>query len=82
MAENEKKTETQKPKSDKPSFFKKAWAWLKTIRPECKKITWASWQSVRQNSIVVIVVAIIFAIVLGILDFTFSEAIVGLSKLI
>ena len=87
MAENEKKT-TDKPvdkapkKSDKPSFFQRAKAWLKTVRAECKKVTWASWESVKSNSIVVIVVTVIFAVVLGILDYAFSNAIVGLSRVL
>ena len=87
MAENEKKT-TEKTvdqapkKAAKPSFFKRAGAWLKTVRSECKKVTWANWESVRQNSIVVIVVTVIFAVVLGILDYAFSNAIVGLSRVL
>ena len=93
MADNVKKTAPEKTadkaadkpvkaKSDKPSFFQRAIAWLKTVRAECKKITWASWESVRQNSIVVIVITVISAVVLGILDYAFSNAIVGLSRII
>ena len=90
MADNEKKpAETNAPaaeksakKKDKPSFFERAIAWLKTVRAECKKITWASWESVKQNSIVVIVITLISAVVLGLLDYAFSNAIVGLSRLI
>ena len=87
MADNEKKTAEQpaakpeKKKSDKPSVFKRFGAWLKTVRAECKKITWSSWESVRQNSIVVIVTSIAFAVVLGILDYLFNSAILGLSRL-
>ena len=87
MAENENKTTPEKTadkapkKSDKPSFFQRAKAWLKTVRAECKKVTWASWESVRQNSIVVIVTTIVFAVFLGILDYAFNSAILGLSRL-
>ena len=92
MADNEKKTAPEKAaaksaekpakaKSDKPSFFKRAKAWLKTVRAECKKITWASWESVKQNSIVVIVITLISAVVLGLLDFAFGNAIQGLSHI-
>ena len=84
MAENEKNTEvkkndTQKPekaKSDKPSTWNRIKAWFKSVKSECKKINWASWKSVRSNSIVVIVSA-----ALAILDYCFSGAIVGLSRL-
>ena len=88
MAEKEKKaaetTAAEKPakkKDDKPSFFQRAVAWLKTVRAECKKVTWASWDSVRQNSIVVIVVSVVSAVCLGILDYAFNSAILGLSRL-
>ena len=88
MADNEKKTaenaaaeKPAKKKSDKPSFFQRAGAWLKTVRAECKKITWASWDSVKQNSIVVIITSVAFAVVLGILDYAFNSAILGLSRL-
>ena len=88
MADKEKKpaeTAAQdkpaKKKDDKPSFFQRAIAWLKTVRAECKKVTWASWESVRQNSIVLIVTTIVFAVFLGILDYAFNSAILGLSRL-
>lgn len=88
MADKEKKTaetaasdKPAKKKDDKPSFFQRAIAWLKTVRAECKKVTWASWESVRQNSIVVIVTTIVFAVFLGILDYAFNSAILGLSRL-
>lgn len=88
MAENEKKVaenaaaeKPAKKKDDKPSFFQRAIAWLKTVRAECKKVTWASWESVRQNSIVVIVVSIVSAVFLGVLDYAFNSAILGLSRL-
>ena len=89
MADNEKKTaETNAPaaeksakKKDKPSFFERAIAWLKTVRAECKKITWASWDSVKQNSIVVIITSVVFAVFLGVLDYAFNSAILGLSRL-
>ena len=88
MADNEKKTaeikaaeKPAKAKDGKPSFFKRAIAWLKTVRAECKKVTWASWDSVKQNSIVVIVTSIVCAVFLGILDYAFNSAILGLSRL-
>lgn len=87
MAEKENKvveTAAQKPeksKDKKPSFLSRAGAWLKTVRAECKKVTWASWDSIKQNSIVVIITSIIFAVFLGVLDLVFSEAISGLTHL-
>ena len=82
MAENEKKTETQKaPKETNPSACKRLCTWFKSLKSECKKISWASWKSVRSNSIIVIVCVIIFSAVLAILDLAFNGAISGLSRI-
>ncbi|MBR4961795.1 MAG: preprotein translocase subunit SecE [Clostridia bacterium] len=93
MAENEKKaleaeqkkTEkaAEKPaKEKKPSIWKRLGAWFKSLRSEAKKISWASFKSVRYNSIVVIVCVVICSIIIGLLDYGFSAAIDGLSRLI
>jgi len=90
MANNEKKAleevKADKPakqeKEKKPSVFKRLGAWFKSLRAEAKKISWASWNSVRSNSIIVIIAVIICSVVIGILDYGFSAAIVGLSRLI
>ncbi len=76
-----KPAKKEKEKEKKPSFIARAGAWLKTVRAECKKVTWASWDSVRQNSIVVIVTSLVFAVFLGVLDFVFAQAISGLTNL-
>ena len=89
MAENEKKTELEKnadkkpakAKSDKPSIWKRIGNWFKSVKSECKKISWASWKSVRSNGTIVLVCVVIFSIVLAILDYCFSGAIVGLSRI-
>lgn len=90
MAEKEKKAleaaKAEKPakqeKDKKPSVFKRLGAWFKSLRSESKKISWASWESVRSNSIIVIIAAVICSVVIGLLDYGFSAAIVGLSHLI
>ena len=90
MAENEKKTaldtskeaKPEKVKSDKPSIWKRLGAWLKSVKSECKKVSWAGWKAVRSNSIIVIVCVLILSAVIGILDYCFSGAIVGLSRLL
>lgn len=94
MADNEKKAlETEqngkadkaaeKPaKEKKPSIWKRLGAWFKSLRAECKKISWASFKSVRYNTLVVIVCVVICGIITGLLDYGFSAAIVGLSRLI
>lgn len=80
MAENEKNTQ-KAPKEKKPSVWSRIGKWFKSLKSECKKISWASWKSVRSNSIIVIVSIIIFSAVLAILDLGFGGAISGLSKI-
>ncbi len=90
MADNEKKNELEKAaeskpakvKEDKPSVFARAKTWFKSVKSEWKKVAWASPKSVKNNTIVVLIGIIVFSAALGILDYLFSGAIVGLSRLI
>ena len=86
MSEIEIKTVQEKKetavKSDKPSVFKRMGAWFKSLRSEAKKVSWANAASVRKNTLVVVVCVLAVAVVLGILDFTLTKAIGGLSDLV
>ncbi len=98
MAENEKnevevKTETKKTeaaksekKSDKPSFFKRAGERMKRFfrenKSELKKIVWYDKKSTIRSSVIVVVAIVISALVLGILDFGFSQGLMALGKLV
>lgn len=80
--DDKKAAKVEKPKSDKPSFWERTKAWFRSVKAECKKISWANWKTVKSNSLIVIVCVVIFSIVLGILDYCFSQAIGGLARLI
>ncbi len=92
MAELEKKTaedsapeakkETAKPKKDKPSLFSRIAAWFRTTKAELKKIVWPSRETVLRNTALVLVAMVALSAVIGLLDYAFSTAIVGLSMLI
>ena len=83
MAENEKKTEKKvKAEEKKPSFFSRIGAWFRSLKAECKKITWASPKLVKQNTIIVVIAVAIVSIVIGLLDLGFNETIQGLATLI
>ncbi len=80
MAENEKNTEKKvKTEEKKPSVFARLAAWFRSLKSECKKITWASAKLVKQNTIVVVVSVAIVSIVIGLLDVAFSQTIQGLA---
>ena len=93
MAENEKKNglektvenmpaKAEKQKSDKPSLWSRLVSWFRSLRSESKKVAWANRKTVQTNSIIVIVCVLACSIVLGILDYLFNSAIVGLGMLI
>ena len=48
---------------------------FRAIKSEMKKIVWLPWKQVRKNTIVVIIAVIIIAIIIGVLDFAFSNGI-------
>ena len=54
---------------------------FRSLKSETKKVVWLPWDQVRKNSIVVIIVVVIFAIVIGLLDFAFSQGIINLGTL-
>ena len=85
MAEKEKKVAHTEDKPAKPEKKEKkkgkigeAWRGFKS---ETKKIVWPTWKQVLKNTGVVLVVVIVCAIIIGLLDYAFSEGIQALTKL-
>lgn len=82
MADKEKKvaeTEAKSRKSEKKKG-RLAGAW-RGFKSEVKKIVWPSWKQVLKNTAVVIVVVLICAVIIGALDYAFSQGIIALTKL-
>ncbi len=83
MADKEKKVvETSaKPaktvKEKKTGKVKEAWRGFKS---ETKKIVWPSWKQVFKNTGIVLVIVIVCAVVIGALDYAFSEGIRALAS--
>ena len=48
---------------------------FRALKSEMKKIVWFSWKDTRKSSIVVIVAVVIIALVIGVLDYAFSNGI-------
>ena len=82
MADKEKKVAETEAKSRKPEKkkgrVKGAWRGFKS---EVKKIVWPSWKQVLKNTAVVIVVVLICAVIVGALDYAFSQGIIALTDL-
>ena len=60
------------------SFFQKVGKWFREMKSELKKVVWPTWTQVVNNTVVVIVVSIIFAIVIGLIDTLAYEGIKAL----
>jgi len=98
MAENEKKTQDAevketavaekkaakpaKAKSDKPSLGSRIAAWFRSTKAELKKVVWTPKKTVIRNTALTLVAMAAFGLVIGLLDYAFSSAIVGLSLII
>ena len=82
MADKEKKVAVAESKPQKPEKkkgkVKDAWRGFKS---EVKKIVWPSWKQVLKNTFVVLVIVVICAVIIGALDYAFSQGIIGLTKL-
>ena len=87
MADQEKKVAELDAKPEKPAKVKKekkkgrlkeAWRGFKS---EVKKIVWPSWKQVLKNTGVVLAVVVICAIIIGALDYAFSQGIIALTEL-
>ncbi|MBO4220350.1 MAG: preprotein translocase subunit SecE [Clostridia bacterium] len=85
MAEKKKeveKTTAEKPaKKSKPGLFKRIAKFFRDYKSELKKIVWANPKQTLYRSIFVVVVVIVFGAVIGLLDYTFSQAINALAGL-
>ena len=80
MADKEKKVveASAKPvKEKKKGKIKEFW---KGFKSETKKIVWPTWKQVFKNTGIVLVIVIVCAIVVGALDYAFSEGIRALAS--
>ena len=91
MADIEKKTsEAAEKKADKPQKVKKdkkplgsrISSWFRGFKAEFKKIVWVTPKNVAINTAIVLVVVVAVAAVIGVLDYVFSQSIIGLGTLI
>ena len=85
MADKEKVVTAEKPqkpekvkKEKKKGRVKEAWRGFKS---ETKKIVWPTWKQVAKNTLVVLVVVLVFVLLIGALDFAFSHGIQALTDL-
>ena len=70
----------------KENWFTRKWTgltkWFRGMKSELKKVVWPTWSQVLNNTLVVIVVSVIFAIIIGLIDYLAYKGIVALLSLI
>ena len=70
----------------KENWFQRKWAgltkWFRSMKSELKKVVWPTWSQVVNNTVVVIVVSLIFAVIIGLIDWAAYEGIKALLGLI
>lgn len=78
----EKAKKSDKKADKKPSVFSRIAGWFRSCKAEMKKIVWAAPNAVLRNSVMVIITIVVVALALMLLDFVFSQGIIGLNKII
>ena len=70
----------------KENWFKRTWTgltkWFRGMKSELKKVVWPTRSQVLNNTLVVIVVSAIFAVIIGLIDYLAYEGITALLGLI
>ena len=77
MAEN-----TEKKKGFFARLFGGIAKFWRDFSSEAKKVVWMSASDVRKNTLLVVAAAIVISVVIGLLDFGFSNAIQALGRLV
>ena len=67
-----KAQKASKPSAKKPNVFKRFAAFCKETKSELKEVVWPSPKQVLNNTLVVIVVMLVFAIFVGVVDALFK----------
>lgn len=69
-------------KSNKPSLWERIKKFFRNYKSELRKVTWSPAKDVKANTAVVALSVIFMAVVIGLLDYLFSNGIQLLGKLI
>ncbi len=64
-----------------PKRREKTLKFFRGLKSECKKVSWFSWKNTWKGSLVVAAIAVTLAVVIGLLDTAFVEAIAALPGL-
>ena len=63
-------------------FFQGIGKWFRGMKSELKKVVWPTWSQLLNNTVVVIVVSLIVALIVGVFDFIAIKGIEALLGLV
>ena len=64
-----------------PKYRERTLKFCRSLKSECKKVSWYSWKNTRKGTLIVIIAVVALAIVIGLLDVLFSTFINTLTKI-
>ena len=64
-----------------PSRREKTFKFLRSLKSECKKVSWYTWKQTWKGTLVVLVTVVAIAAAIGILDLAFSKGISAIDNL-
>jgi preprotein translocase subunit SecE len=60
------------------AFGQRSSAFLRDVRSEMRKVSWASVEDLRRSTLVITIIVIIIGIVIGLMDWLFSKILIDL----
>lgn len=70
----------------KENWFKRTFSaigkWFRGMKSELKKVVWPSWSQLLNNTVIVIVISLIVALIVGLFDFAAMTGIEALLNLV
>jgi preprotein translocase subunit SecE len=59
-------------------FFRKTVGYMREVRAEVNKVTWPTWEELRQTTVVIIVFVVIIGLIIGVMDIISSWVLIDL----
>ncbi len=70
----------------KENWFKRTFGsigkWFRGMKSELKKVVWPTWSQLVNNTVVVVVISLIVALIVGVFDFIAGQGITALLSLV
>ena len=57
-------------------FVHRASVFIREVRAEVRKVSWPSWEDLRQSTVVITIIVIIIGLVIGLMDWLFAKVLI------